>query len=195
MTLRNRFEALQEEENEEEVDWIQWWAEGKEGNTSGTEEIVVDSSAAESLCSWDWPFEFPIKEVAWSQKTNFLNASGGWMEHNGETKVCCEFAGFSTPVNMKFQVSDARNPLASVARITEDGSIVQIGPQEWYNCISIHPERSGEGNDEEEGSEVRVGRELRQEVVHYQRAGSRAKTSTTSEDSAAGREQKGRKRV
>ena len=46
VTLRNRFDALQEEENEEEVDWIQWCAEVKEGKTSGKEEIVVDSGAA-----------------------------------------------------------------------------------------------------------------------------------------------------
>ena len=57
------------------------------------------------------------------------------MEHYGEKKVCCEFAGLSTPVNMKFQVSDARNPLASVARITEHGNIVQFGPKEEDNYI------------------------------------------------------------
>ena len=50
VTPRNRFESLQEEENEEEVDWIQWCAEDKEGQTSGKEEIVVDSGAAESVC-------------------------------------------------------------------------------------------------------------------------------------------------
>ena len=59
--------------------------------------------------------------MAWNQKRNFRNASGGRMEHYGEKKVCCEFAGLSTPVNTKFQVGDARNPLASVARITEHG--------------------------------------------------------------------------
>ena len=135
VTLRNRFEALQEEEDEEEVDWIQWCAEDKEEKTSGKEEIVVDSGAAESVCPWGWASEFPIKEVAWNQKRNFRNASGGRMEHHGEKKVCCEFAGLSTPVNMKFQVSDARNPLASVARITEHLNIVQFGPKEEDNCI------------------------------------------------------------
>ena len=135
VTLRNRFEALQDEENVEEVDWIQWCAEDKEEKTSGKEEIVVDSGAAESVCPWGWASEFPIKEVAWNQKRNFRNASGGRMEHYGEKKVCCEFAGLSTPVNMKFQVSDARNPLASVARITEHGNIVQFGPKEEDNYI------------------------------------------------------------
>ena len=36
---------------------------------------------------------------------------------------------------MKFQVSDARNPLASVARITEHGNIVHFGPKEEDNYI------------------------------------------------------------
>ena len=63
----------------------------------------------------DCATEFPSKGV----KRNFLNASGGM--DCGE-KVCCEFDGPSTPVSMKFQVSDARNPLASVARITEHGT-------------------------------------------------------------------------
>ena len=51
LTLRNRFEA---EEHEEEVDWILWRAEDQEGKKSGKEEIVVDSGAAESVCPWDW---------------------------------------------------------------------------------------------------------------------------------------------
>ena len=34
------------------------------------------------------------------QKRNFRNASGVRMEHHGERKACCKFAGLSTPVNM-----------------------------------------------------------------------------------------------
>ena len=48
VTTTNRFEALQEEENEEEVDWIQWCAEDKGGRTSGKEIVVV---AQPSLCA------------------------------------------------------------------------------------------------------------------------------------------------
>ena len=55
------------------------------------------------------------------------------MEHHCEKKVCCQFPELSTSVNMKFEVSDARNPLASVARITEHGNIVQFGPKEEDN--------------------------------------------------------------
>ena len=76
------------------------------GEASGKEGIVVGSGAAESVCPWDWATEFPIKEVAWNQKMNFRSG----MVHYGEKKVCCEFTGLSTPVNMKFQVRDARNP-------------------------------------------------------------------------------------
>ena len=43
--------------------------------------------------------------------------------------------GMSSPISMLFQVSDARNPLASVARITEKGNIVQFGPQPADNYI------------------------------------------------------------
>ena len=101
-TIRNRFEALQEEENEKEVGWIQWRAEDKEGSPSGKEEIVGDSGAAEPVYPWDLAYEFPIREVAWNQRRNFRNASGGQVEDYGEKKVCCELAGLSTPSNMKF---------------------------------------------------------------------------------------------
>ena len=101
---RNRLEALQEEENEEEVGWIQWCAEEERHRArKGLWWAVVQPS----LCvRGDWATEFPIKEVAWNQKMNFRSG----MVHHGEKKVCCEFTGLSTPVNMKFQVRDARNP-------------------------------------------------------------------------------------
>ena len=57
------------------------------------------------------------------------------LEHYGERKVYCKLEGQNTPISMRFQVSDARNPLASVARITENGNIVQFGPKEEDNYI------------------------------------------------------------
>ena len=36
---------------------------------------------------------------------------------------------------MNFQVSDAQHPLASVARIVENGNIVQFGPKDEDNYI------------------------------------------------------------
>ena len=64
-----------------------------------------------------------------------VNAAGGRMGHYGERQVVCGVKGLSAPVAMKFQVSDARHPLASVARITEQGNIVQFGPHQQDNYI------------------------------------------------------------
>ena len=143
---------------------------------------MVDSGAAESVCPWDWASEFPIKEVAWNQKRNFRNASGGRMEHYGEKKVCCEFAGLSTPV-------DARNPLASVARITEHGNIVQFGPKEEDNYI-FNP------GTEEKAMMRRKGRKFVLDASFIRKGRlsegrlERATASTTSEHVAAGWEQR-----
>ena len=101
----------------------------------GKREIVVDSGAAESVCPWDWATEVPTKKVAWNPKRNLLNASGGRMEHYGDKKVCCEFEGLSTPMSVECQVSIARNRLASVARITDIGNIVQFTPKDKDNYI------------------------------------------------------------
>ena len=57
------------------------------------------------------------------------------MEHYGEKKVRCEFDGLSLLVSMKFQVSDARNPLVSVARVMERGNMVHFGPTDEDNYI------------------------------------------------------------
>ena len=112
-----------------------WCGDDGESNAAAKGEIVVDSGAAESVCPRDWAGQFPVKAVPWDRKRNFLNASGGRMEHYGEKRVHCGFKGLSSPVSMKFQVSDARNPLASVARITENGNIVQFGPKDEDNYI------------------------------------------------------------
>ena len=148
VALRNHFEVLaaeteeeedtedgKDEEEEQEQTWIQWFTEEREERSLGKGEIVVDSGAAESVCPWEWATGFPTTEVPWAQKRTFLNASGGRMEHYGEKKVRCKFEGLRTPVSMRFQVCDARNPLASVARITENGNIVQFGPRDEDNYI------------------------------------------------------------
>ena len=96
---------------------------------------MIDSGAAESVCPWDWAQQFSVREVQWDRKRNFRNASGGKMEHYGEKQVRCELEGLSSPVNMMFQVSDVTNPLASVARITEKGNIVQFGPKDEDNYV------------------------------------------------------------
>ena len=106
-----------------------------EGGDAGRGEIVIDSGAAESVCPWDWANAFPTREVPWGQKRHFRNASGAKMEHYGEKRVRGSVNGMDAPISMLFQVSDARNPLASVARITERGNLVQFGPRDADNYI------------------------------------------------------------
>ena len=118
-----------------ELDWIERGDEAEGGKGVERGEIVVDSGAAESVCPWNWAGQFPMRDIPRDQKRDFRNASGGKMNHYGEKKVRCGFQGLSSPVSMTFQVSDCRNPLASVARITEQGNVVQFGPREEDNYI------------------------------------------------------------
>ena len=122
-------------EKEHIHDDINWVSEDKSHEVIGKSEIIVDSGAAESVCPWGWAEAFPIKEIPEGRKRDFRNASGDPMGHYGERRVRCGIKGLSSPVSMLFQVSDARNPLASVARITEQGNIVQFGPKEDDNYI------------------------------------------------------------
>ena len=118
-----------------DCDYINWVSEENGCEVVGKGEIVVDSGAAESVCPWDWATAFPIKQIPENSKRDFRNASGGPMGHYGERRVRCGIEGLSSPVSMLFQVSDARNPLASVARITEQGNVVQFGPKDADNYI------------------------------------------------------------
>ena len=129
---RGRWRRRREKEEEKEEEWIDWVAD-KHANAAA--EIVVDSGAAESVCPWHWAEEFPMRAVAPDKKRTFLNASGGRMEHYGERRIKCGVNGLKDPVSMLFQVCDAKNALASVARITENGSIVQFGPKPDDNYI------------------------------------------------------------
>ena len=117
-----------------DAEWIQWVTDGR-GEVMGKGEIIVDSGASESVCPWGWAEQFPVQAVAPWKRRSFLNASGGRMGHYGERRVRCGVEGMSAPIGMCFQVSDARNPLASVARITENGNVVQFGPRAEDNYI------------------------------------------------------------
>ena len=57
------------------------------------------------------------------------------MAHYGEKRVMGTVGDMDAPISMVFQVSDAKNALASVARITEKGNIVQFGPEDTDNFI------------------------------------------------------------
>lgn len=93
--------------------------------TIGRGLITIDSGAEESC----WPEkllpEFQTTQVATTR--NFVAANGAPMKHYGEKLV--KFRGGQNGIaSMRFQVSDVTKPLASVARIMEQGNIVQIGP-------------------------------------------------------------------
>ena len=123
------------DEEEEEADWIQRCEEEGERTAVAKGEIVIDSGAAESVCPWGWASQYSMREVAPGDRRNFRNASGGRMEHYGERRIRCGVQGRGAPVGMVFQVTDAMNPLISVARITEKGNIVQFGPDAADNYI------------------------------------------------------------
>ena len=95
--------------------------------TVGRGLITIDSGAEESC----WPEHMlPEVKITKADKTrNFVAANGAPMKHYGEKLV--KFRGGRGGIaSMKFQVSDVTKPLASVARIVEQGNIVQIGPRE-----------------------------------------------------------------
>ena len=58
---------------------------------------------------------------------------GEWLTVGRRVRGTVE--GVKGPIAMLFQVSDAKNALASVARITEKGNIVQFGPTADDNYI------------------------------------------------------------
>ena len=129
--LQNKYAALAEVEEVtvEEIEAV------TEGGSVDRGEIVIDSGAAESVCPQDWASAFPTKAVAPGQERHFRNASGGRMSHYGEKRVRGTVDGMEGPISMLFQVSDAKNALASVARITERGNLVQFGPDPADNYI------------------------------------------------------------
>ena len=138
--MANRFAGLEpEDEDDDEEFEIHEVAETKGWKCVGKGEVAVDSGAAESVCPWDWAPAFPTKEVPWDKKRKFVSANGGRMKHYVEKKSFCKFSGVRDAMGMNFQVSDAQHPLASVARITEQGHVVQFGPREEDNYI-FNPE-------------------------------------------------------
>ena len=124
----------------------------------------MDSGAAESVSRRDWATEFPTKEVAWKPEEELSRCQ--WLTDGAPRRECCEVDGLSAPVSMKFQVSDARNPLASVAWITEHGIIVHFGPKDEDNCI-FNPRTEEKAMMRRKG-EVCLRCELRQEETGFQ---------------------------
>ena len=139
VTTRNRFEALEDEEEDEL--WIQEntcatdKAEAEVWKVTGTAEVVIDSAADESVCPWDWMKSVHVREVPAGRRMKFRNASGGKMYHYGEKRVDFVTGDHHDVKRMHFQVTDVKRPLAAVHRIAERGHVVQFGPKAEDNFI------------------------------------------------------------
>ena len=109
---------------------------GKKKNykTVGRGLITIDSGAEESC----WPERMlpEVKITKADKARNFVAANGAPMKHYGEKVV--KFRGERGGIaSMKFQVSDVTKPLASVARIVEQGNIVQMAKDEDCFILSV----------------------------------------------------------
>ena len=133
----NRFAALHLEDpgpSGAEM-WIQDVQKTENWVNMGAAEITIDSAADESVCPKEWGKAFRTKWVPEERKMKFRNASGGKMEHYGEKKVNFKTDDRDEVMEMNFQVSDVKRPLAAVWRIAERGNIVQFGPKAEDNFI------------------------------------------------------------
>ena len=98
----------------------------------GKGRITIDSGAAESVMPKDFPTEFPLRESAGS-KTGvcYITANGSKMPNLGERRVHFRTANGSDS-SVLFQVTHARKPLASVAKIVQKGNRVVFSPEASY---------------------------------------------------------------
>ena len=100
----------------------------------GQGEITIDSAAEESVCPKDWCKEFGTRNP--EKWLKFVNASGGVMGHYGERTAKFKVEGENSGImSLNFQVSDVQKPLVAVRRIAEKGNIVQFGPRDEDNFI------------------------------------------------------------
>ena len=87
----------------------------------GKGDNIVDSAADESC----WPVgegdAYPTKTA--SRKMVLRTANGGDMQHYGKKEIIFKYEGGEDkdPVGLKFQVTDVRKPLMSVAKICDTG--------------------------------------------------------------------------
>ena len=85
--------------------------------------IIVDSGAAESVLPREMFQEVPKNGL------HFVTASGSKMPNLGEEEIHFKTEDGLEP-NITFQVTDARNPLASVAKNSDDDSAASPDPGE-----------------------------------------------------------------
>ena len=107
---------------------------GSVDEKGGLTEITVDSAADESVCPTDWGKHFGLSAVANDQRMQFVNASGGKIQHYGSRRVVVQSVSGEN-LAMRFQVTDVRKPLLAVSRLCEQGNCVRFGPSASDNYI------------------------------------------------------------
>ncbi len=86
--------------------------------STGVGEIIIDSTAEESVCPREWGKQYPMRGPA--KWLNFTNARGGHMKHYGERRTTFR-AGKEGPV-----LGMVQKPLAAVWRIADKGNRVCV---------------------------------------------------------------------
>ena len=107
---------------------------GSVDEKGGQTEITVDSAADESVCPADWGKHFGLNSVASDERMQFVNASGGKIQHYGSRRVVVQSVSGEN-LAMRFQVTDVRKPLLAVSRLCEQGNCVRFGPRASDNYI------------------------------------------------------------
>ena len=147
VALRNRFEALVELEDREEVNSITMGADavgsvgalevlppektiGGVGSTgrlrpAGKGKVTIDSGAAESVMPRGMLQREPLVEGdAKKAGVRYVAANGSKMDNYGEKRVRFKREGFNGVNSLLFQVTDVGKPRASVSRILDKGNAV-----------------------------------------------------------------------
>ena len=98
----------------------------------GKGRITIDSGAAESVMPKDFLTQFPLHEsVGSKQGVCYVTANGSRMPNLGQRRVHFKTTNGANS-SVLFQVTHARKPLASVAKIVQKGNRVVFSPEASY---------------------------------------------------------------
>jgi hypothetical protein len=138
LAVKNHFQALARDEDEEEIYIGILEVEGGERDVkqvsqvkpgklvfAGKGKITIDSGAAESVMPKEMlPNEPALEGQAKRSGVRYVAANGARMENHGEKKVRFKKGGADTMNNIMFQVTDVGKPLAAVSKILDKGNSV-----------------------------------------------------------------------
>jgi hypothetical protein len=152
LSVKNRFEALAVEEDEDlleiggidaEVPICGVHARVGDLKCAGRGRITIDFGAAESVLPRDMlPNEALLEGEAKKRGVKYVAANGGRMDNLGEKKVRFRRNGSLATNTITFQVTDVSKPLASVSRILDKGNTIVFSRTGKGSYILI--EQSGE---------------------------------------------------